>query len=77
MVEALGGLEQQLGGLVQAMSKAQVPDTVKQGFFQAHAAFKSAMEGLMDAAQGEQEHAGMGQESMEQGGNPRAVPVGG
>lgn len=77
MVEALGGLEQQLGGLVDAMSKAQVPDAVKQGFFQAHEAFKSAMEGLVGAAKGEQERSAGGQQTMEQGGNPGAVPVGG
>lgn len=76
MVEALGALEQQLGGLVEAVAKSQVPDPVKQGFFQAHQAFKGAMEGLVEAAQGEQSRAPAGQETMEQGGNPGAQPLG-
>lgn len=79
MVEALSAMADQLSGLVDAISKSQVPDPVKQGFFQANQAFQSAMEGLVKAAKGEAAAEGEpgGQETMEQGGNPRAVPVGG
>lgn len=81
IVDVLMGIDKQLAQVVQAVSKAQIPDQVKAAFSQAQEAFRAGLSGLNDAA-GEgggeappQAQPAGGVSTMEQGGNPNARPM--